>query len=495
MMLGLAIRLVLTLAALSALGGAIGCRDISANGFPASEDGRCPEGFVVQATRCYRPGGGGFDARTSTVGNEDAAGLGSVDARAPGGSDAAPAPPSSVLDGSNGVPPDGGPPGARLDASLPPGVDAGVAGTLENVVAVATSTSLTCAVLAGGSVACWGFNDQGVFGDRETIAVVPAPILGLVGATGIVTGASHACAIVAAGEVRCWGRGGGGALGDGEIGGFHFRTSPVTAIGLRGARALSAGTNRTCALVSGGSAYCWGYDPGGGTDELQGVPTLVPGLSNVAVMASGQGHTCVALENGSVQCWGFNEGGELGRGEVTQAPVDTGPIPLGPGPVVGIGDVSYLAAGARHTCAIVSQNRGVRCWGANTSGQLGDGTQVGSPIPVVVTGVTGARTITAGAAHTCAVLEDGLARCWGSNASGQLGNGRAPQDFGFSAVAVAVEVGGITDISGRGSHTCAVLANRTVRCWGANGVGQLGIGATSSSSSTPVPVSAARRVD
>ena len=388
-------------------------------------------------------------------------------------------------------------PGAP-DAGGPSGADAGTGGgggpPLQNVVSISVSFGFGCAALADGSVVCWGFNDQGILGNRETIALVPTPIVGLVGATGVATGSEHACALVAGGEAWCWGRGAAGALGDGESGSFHRRSTPMAAIGLRGARTISAGENRACVLVAGGSVYCWGINAGDGSNGGPTVPMPVPGLSGVAVVGCGQRYTCVALANGSVQCWGDNYGGQLGRGLISQPEVDTGAAEYVPGPVTGLADARYVAAGSSHTCAIVGQNGGVRCWGANGNGQLGDGTTTASASPVAVSGVTGAKAVAVGGLHTCALLEDGSVRCWGSNSSGQLGNGQSRLALPSSAAPVRVEITDVTAIATRGQHTCAVLSDRTARCWGYNQLGQLGSGATSEYEALPIAVKGGNQV-
>ena len=144
-----------------------------------------------------------------------------------------------------------------------------------------------------------------------------------------------------------------------------------------------------------------------------------------------------------------------------------------------------LAAGYGHACALLS-NATMRCWGENREGQLGNGTTAnpGTAQPVTVSGISGATAFTTGAYHTCALLGNGTLRCWGRNSNAQLGNGT------YTNSSTPVAVTGITTaaaVSGGGAHTCAALSDGTVRCWGENDFGQLGNG-TTAASSTPVQV-------
>lgn len=145
--------------------------------------------------------------------------------------------------------------------------------------------------------------------------------------------------------------------------------------------------------------------------------------------------------------------------------------------------------GGLHNCALVSDG-GARCWGFGASGELGDGIPRTDPFaddwvtsPVTVSGLSGAVALTAGGSHTCALMEDGTARCWGFNGGfdgthwvgGQLGNGTtaASTTPGLVAgLAPAVSIG-----AGQ-YHSCALLADDTIRCWGYNTLGQLGNGST-----------------
>jgi alpha-tubulin suppressor-like RCC1 family protein len=198
----------------------------------------------------------------------------------------------------------------------------------------------------------------------------------------------------------------------------------------------------------------------------------VAGLPPAHAIVAGDDHTCALLENGGVRCWGFRENGRLGDSETTSEPNR----PLPPDFDV-LTNVKAIAAGAEHTCALTNDDGGVRCWGRNQFGQLGNDSfdDQTKPTDAVLTDV---KAIATGSVHTCALMNDGGVRCWGSNAEGQLGMKTEPPHT-VSKPPERDLLGDVKSITAGGTHTC-VLGNRgDVRCWGSDHSGSTG-------SSTPV---------
>ena len=361
-----------------------------------------------------------------------------------------------------------------------------------NAVAIAAGGSHSCVLLVNGTVQCWGANGSGQLGDGTTgiTRTTPAAVIGLTNVVAITAGVAHSCALLADGTARCWGENSKGELGS-NVG--LFSPSPVPVVGITDAVAISAGDRYTCALIAAGTARCWGLNEfgrlGDGSEVDQPTAVIVSGLANaVAIHTGGIGSiflggtgaaTCALLADGSARCWGSNVSGQLGNG--TPGNFSTTPVPVAGGG--GSITARNIAAGRNHTCA-VRANGSAACWGSDASGQLGDGaTGVNRLKPVAVSGLTNVVAVAGGDAHTCALLADGTARCWGLNATGQLGDGSTtlrPTPVAVSGItnAIGIAAGGALG----GSHTCALLADSTVRCWGANNSGQLGDGTTNPSS-------------
>ena len=240
-------------------------------------------------------------------------------------------------------------------------------------------------------------------------------------------------------------------------------------------KAIAAGGG-TCAITASGGVLCWGHG--------RPFPLPVSGLeSRVQAVAVGSSHACALTEAGAVKCWGRNSGGQLGDGTTIDrsTPVDAVGLTSG---------VQAVTAGYEHTCALTSGG-GVKCWGQNDTGQLGDGTTVDHTTPVDVAGLAGGvQAVTAGGTlmqlsfkppviksygHTCALTTSGAVLCWGANDSGQLGNALTPEVH--TPIAVPDLVTGVQAIAAGFGHTCALTVDGGAKCWGANWSDQLGSGA------------------
>ena len=218
--------------------------------------------------------------------------------------------------------------------------------------------------------------------------------------------------------------------------------------------------------------------------------TGVPAAASTTVtpqIDTGAEHTCVLMTDGTVRCWGRNQYGQLGNGEILDG---ANPHPV---EVVGLTGVTSIATGEAHTCALLDDAT-VRCWGANRYGQLGNGESgLGEqePSPVAVADLSGVTAITAGGLHSCAVMADTTVRCWGSNELGQLADGTTTDRATPVDVRVApggAALSGVTAITAAQVHTCALLADTTARCWGFDNQGRLGHGVTPTNQAVTSPV-------
>jgi alpha-tubulin suppressor-like RCC1 family protein len=338
----------------------------------------------------------------------------------------------------------------------------------------------TCVITAEGRVKCWGGNSAGGLGDGTTIAsTTPVDVAGLAsGVSAIAAGDRYSCALTTGGGVKCWGYNEFGQLGDGTT---TNSTTPVDVAGLTsGVSAIAARGEHTCALITD-RVKCWGANFNGqlgdGTTTSSGVPVDVAGLTSAVIaIAAGGEHTCAVATGGGVKCWGWNGAGQLGIGTTTDSSIPVDVVGLASG-------VTAIAAGGRHTCALMTAG-GVKCWGYDEFGQLGDGTTIDSAMPVDVAWLTSSvEAITSGGNFTCALRTAGMVTCWGIDLTGQLAGG-ATFD---SAVPVDVVglASGVTAIVAGYYHICAITREGRVTCWGGNDSGQLGNGTTIDS---PTPI-------
>jgi len=320
----------------------------------------------------------------------------------------------------------------------------------------------TCALLNDANVNCWGDNSFGQTASGTSIDIWSPGVVVSLGTgktvSSIGAGGSHACAILNDGSLKCWGRNQLGQLGLGNT-------------------------------INRGNDF--------GLDMGDNLPIVDLGTGRTAsVIAGGGDHTCAILDDSTVKCWGSNASGNLGVGDTSHRGDQAGE--MGDAlPAIDFGTgktATAIAAGGNHTCARLNDGS-VKCWGNNTYGQLGLGDtsargdatgEMGDALPAVNLG-TGktAVSIAAGDNYTCAVLNDGSLKCWGDNAFGQLGlgdtnpRGDSANEMGDNLPAVNVGTGRTaTTVQNGRSHTCAILDDGKVKCWGKSDLGQLGLGDT-----------------
>lgn len=375
----------------------------------------------------------------------------------------------------------------------------------EGLTAISAGQFHTCAMLASTGAKCWGQNGRGQLGtdpfpftpklDDSTAAV---DVAGVTGATAVTAGGFHSCAAQSTAMV-CWGYNFYGQLGSSAPG----SAVPVVVTALSGAREVTVGTGFACALVDAvtdSKPYCWGRNSVGQLGDGSAVAKAsirvpVTGIATADSIDAGNGQVC-ALPAGSMtpQCWGYNANGEVGDGTTTNRST--------PVPVSGLTNATNVSAGGTlgsdergHSCSVTSSGT-VQCWGRNLSGQLADGTDTDRSTPVTVqrdddydhdevnlVDLGGMVEVSVGGLHSCGIAADSSVWCWGANASGQLGDGTTNERH----YAVHVQLNGddpdndhpltgVVAIATGHDFSCAMRFTGSVRCWGGNDDGQLGIG-------------------
>ncbi len=275
---------------------------------------------------------------------------------------------------------------------------------LRGATSIVAGGNHTC-VLAGSDIWCWGWNAKGQVGDGTT-ENRNTPVKVLNDALGITAGFDYTCATVFSGQVMCWGNNSQGQLADG---GQTNQTSPILATLVSGISNVDAGRNKTCGITNTGLVRCLNRNASQELGELsntnldvavnrfgskivalidRGIPVefvanrpkLISQLSGISDVDSGQSHICAIQNSGSVYCWGFNYYGQLGNNStaMSQDPVA----------VKNLANAWQLAVGKYHACTITTggdpADPDIECWGLNADGQLGDGTNDTSHIPVKV---------------------------------------------------------------------------------------------------------------
>lgn len=337
----------------------------------------------------------------------------------------------------------------------------------------------TCTLLSNGTIQCWGDGAFGQLGNGSTSNQnTPASVLEINNAKQIAAGGGHTCALLDDNTIQCWGYGKYGQLGNNSI---SSQDTPVSVQNINTAVQISAGGDHTCAVLSGGSVKCWGYgyygrlgDGNYGLNSFQRSPVSIQGIDNATQVTAGEDHTCALLTDGTAKCWGSGLNGRLGNGSTAQKTY--------PATVSGINMLSQIVAGGDHTCALMEDHSSY-CWGQGSHGQLGNGTLEDQATPTT-TNTNSAIQLAVGNHHTCAVLKDYSLKCWGRGVHGQLGNRRTadqaiPVSTNSTNTAIKITTGY--------HHTCALFSDHSLQCWGFNDFGQLGNG-QSTHQLMPTPV-------
>ncbi|MBN2191937.1 MAG: hypothetical protein JW751_03910 [Polyangiaceae bacterium] len=390
------------------------------------------------------------------------------------------------------------------------------------IVKLAMGLDHSCALFETGDVRCWGDNTHNQLGlgntdPHGTDEPYEIPLIELGGtAVDIDAGVNHTCALLSNQTVRCWGRNNYGQLGLGDNAAHTSTPMNLGAISVGGSVSrIAIGGNTSCVRLTNGDIRCWGYNNRGqlglghmNTVSYQQPPLLPSGYGPISIggtatdVGVGSSHVCALLSTGRVRCWGYNYSGQLGRQHAqnigdTELPNAVDPnVPAG-SDTTGLvttdagRTVSTLVVAGSHSC-VVFTNGTLECWGENTNGVLGiagnnDVADAAGEAPSIAGNVPFSgdtvRSLAAGVYHHCVDLSAGGIRCWGQNYSAELGlsditprgNTEATLPNKLSDLQFGAGLTG-TDVFVGDSHTCVLLSDGRVRCWGANSAGQLGLG-------------------
>jgi alpha-tubulin suppressor-like RCC1 family protein len=330
---------------------------------------------------------------------------------------------------------------------------------------IVSGGSHSCMIRPDKTAACWGDNRYGQLGDGTTAdSTAPVEVRHLSYVVGLAAGEWHTCAVLATGQVKCWGDNASWQLGVTS----PRRSSKPVLTGVGPATQVAAGRLHSCAILIQGEVTCWGDNRAGQTGVQRGpavkptLPVMVPNVVHAIAVAAGDQQTCAVQQDGQVLCWGDNQFSQVGGTSDRRISLPR-PVPLA-------GKAQSVAVGRHHACALL-EDRTVQCWGDGAEGELGDGLSKDSLTPVKVAAPEPAgetaplehvAAITAGSQHTCALLEDGRVYCWGSNALGQMGRVEGK-------MALRPVFTGLTDVvavAAGGWHTCALRSGGVTTCVG-----------------------------
>lgn len=361
----------------------------------------------------------------------------------------------------------------------------------EKAMKIVNGDQNSCLILDTLELLCWGQNNRGQVGDYSTFDSFSPMTVGFEDITSIsdvVLGFQFTCAITNQGDVYCWGNNNYGQVG--EQPGSEV-LAPNLAMPSEGDPAIglftSTSSNFICALKESGMLFCWGENSNkqiGEGGESTNIPQhiLLPHNLTFEDVKVGPSHVCGIANNSQLYCWGSNEDGKLGIGSENYSNFDTPQVVQFP----DNNPIEAIALAWDHTCAL-DKSGNVLCWGSNSFAQLGNGNQLESNVPVYSSTPSNSKSIGiyADGWRSCAMMSDGSVFCWGDNVAGQIGDGSNSNRLQPTRVIFPIGLP-VTDFSMSWGHSCAILNESSVWCWGANG-GVLGDG-SKEDSNMPVQI-------
>ncbi|WP_306590119.1 hypothetical protein [Geothrix sp. 21YS21S-4] len=336
-------------------------------------------------------------------------------------------------------------------------------------VVAGSMSDFTLSLKEDGTVWAWGYNRAGQLGDGSVVdRSLPTPVVNLTGVVALGVGQAHGLALKADGTVWSWGINSNGQLGNGTT---VDSAEPVHVYGLTDVVAIAGGGFHSLALKSDGTVWAWGSNSYGQladtpSSQQRNNPIPVMGLTDVVAIAGGGFHSLALKSDGTVWAWGANSQGQLGDGTTIDRSI---PVKVG-----NLSGGSVLAAGSTHSLALTSDGT-LWGWGSNGNGELGDGTWLNHTVPVPMHSISDVVAMSAGPSYSIALTSDGTPWTWGNNWYGQLGDGTAtPRN-------APQRVTGLTDamaVASGQNYCIAVKTDRTLWGWGWDAYGQTGQGAT-----------------
>lgn len=366
----------------------------------------------------------------------------------------------------------------------------------KTVVQVDAGLIHTVALCSDGTLVSWGKNSRGELGDGTTTdrrAPVTMDMGGVLTGKTVVqlaAGSKYTSVLCEDGTLASWGERSSGQLGDGST---TYRTVPVAAdqsnvLSGKTIFQVAAGSYHTVALSADGTLAAWGDNSkgqlGNGTtaDSMRPVAVNTDGVltgKTVIQVAAGGSNTAALCKDGTLVTWGNNLDGQLGNGTTTDSSI---PVAVNTGGVLAGKTITQLTVG-RSFMAVLCEDGTLVAWGSNSSGQLGDGTNINSSLPVTVFkgGVLAGKTIvsiSAGSSHALAFCADGTLATWGNSTGGQLGSGTSSNQNKPVLVYKGDVLAGKTIIqtTTSASGTTAMSSDGTLAAWGSNASGQIGDG-------------------